>query len=134
MKHAATPLTNPSAHWPQKAKDARDPCSSWFQTIATETDTAPLDDALKWGQYAWRPTRPRTGSTLRIGWCDKNPDKFMAYVDCKSSLADTMADLYPHIENDGSRAMAFDLNQPLPQDALCHLATLTFTYHRKPRS
>jgi hypothetical protein len=120
MKHSATPLTNPSAHWPQKAKDARDQCSNWFQTIATETDTAPLDDALKWGQYAWRPTRPRTGSTLRIG--------------CKSSLAVTMAELYPHIENDGSRAMAFDLDQPLPQDALCHLAALTFTYHRKPRS
>jgi hypothetical protein len=131
MENTDTQLT---ATWPKPARDAFEQCRNWFHTIADEAGAGPLDESPKWGQPSWRPRKPRTGSTLRLSWSPKSPDTLTAYVDCKSTLAATMADLYPTLPNDGNRAIALDLRQPLPKDALCHLAALTFTYHRKPRS
>ena len=122
------------ARWPQAAQGHFHGARALALRAAQGAETGPLDETLKWGQPAWRPRRPRTGSTLRLNWSPARPDHLMAFVDCKTDLASLMSTRFPgQFENDGRRSLAFDLNAPLPQDAIAQLAHLTFTYHRRKR-
>ncbi len=99
--------------------------------VADSAEVGALEESLKWGQPAWRPRKARTGATLRLNWTADRPDKLMAFVDCKTDLASQMSTRFPgQYHNDGRRALGFDLDRPLPGDAVAQLAYLTFTYHR----
>ena len=110
-------------------------CRVLFHEVAAHADVGALDETLKWGQPSWRPSKPRTGSTLRMDWTPKFPDRLSLFVDCKTDLAARMQDMYPGLPaNDGQRHLAVDLNAPLPKQAIRHLADMTFTYHRAKRA
>ena len=134
MENAPAPLTAYVATWSAAAQDHLWACRTLFHIIAAEADTGPLDETLKWGQPSWRPQKPRTGATLRMDWAAKTPNRLSFYVDCKTDLAARMRDIYPDLPvNDGQRHLGIDLAQPLPEQALSHLAEMTFTYHRAKR-
>jgi len=127
MTHTAT--------WPTQAQSHFSDLRHIVQQVATSADIGPLDEALKWGQPAWRPKRARTGSTLRVDWSPATPDRLLAFVDCKTDLAAQMDTRFPgQFHNDGRRALAFDLDGPLDRDAVWQLAHLTLTYHRAKRA
>ena len=135
MEHAPAPLLERIAPWSTPAQEALWTCRALFHDIARENDVGPLDESLKWGQPSWRPVRPRTGSTIRMGWTDSQPDQLALFVDCKTDLAARMRDIYPDLpRNDGRREIGLSLKAPLPEQALAHLAEMTFTYHRAKRA
>ncbi|WP_299148508.1 hypothetical protein [uncultured Tateyamaria sp.] len=122
------------AGWPDTAQHHFGAMRALFLDVAAQADIGPLEESLKWGQPAWRPRKPRTGSTLRLDWSRAAPDRLMAYVDCKTDLADQMAARFPcAFHNDGRRSLGFDLDTDLPTDAVRQLAHLTFTYHLTKR-
>ena len=134
MENAQTPLTDTLATWSKPAQELAQACRHLFHTIAQEADTGPLDESLKWGQPAWRPRKARTGATLRMDWDAATPDRLSLYVDCKTDLASRMRDIYPDLPlNDGQRHLGITIGAPLPEQALAHLAEMTFTYHRAKR-
>ncbi|MEO0939676.1 MAG: DUF1801 domain-containing protein [Pseudomonadota bacterium] len=116
------------ATWPPEARRAFATLRALCRDAAATSNAGPLDESLKWGQPAWRPRKARTGSTLRAMWDEGHPDALALYVDCKTDLAARMQALYPALPNDGRRALTVPLS-PLPEDALHHLAAMTFTYH-----
>lgn len=117
------------SHWPIAAQLRLQVIRGLFHEVADAADIGPLDESLKWGQPAWRPRKPRTGSTLRLDWSQNSPDRIIAYVDCKTDLAAQMRMRFPDLPgNDGRRALAFSLGNN-DTDAIWHLAWLTFTYH-----
>ncbi|MEM8654492.1 MAG: DUF1801 domain-containing protein [Pseudomonadota bacterium] len=123
------------AAWPEAAQTHFVSMRAIVHEVADDADIGPLDESLKWGQPAWRPRRPRIGSTLRVDWSPDTPDRFMAFVDCKTDLAAQMDARFPgRFHNDGRRALGFDLGTPLNKDAIWTLAHLTLTYHRAKRS
>ncbi len=129
-----TPLAALIATWPAPARDALLTCRNLFHQISKDRALGPLDEALKWGQPAWRPVKPRTGSTLRLWWSDAQPDHLAVFVDCKTDLAARMGDLYPQLpENDLQRRLSFSLDAPFPEQAMSHLADMTFAYHLNKR-
>ncbi|NNE53876.1 MAG: DUF1801 domain-containing protein [Sulfitobacter sp.] len=130
MDHAPAPLLNRISSWSDEAQAAAWACRTLFHGIAQERGVGPLQESLKWGQPAWRPAKPRTGSTLRMDWNEGTPDRLNLFVDCKTDLAARMDDLYPDLAfNDGRRHLAIGLGDPLPEQALAHLAEMTFCYH-----
>ena len=134
MDHAPAPLLDVIASWPADAQRMAWDCRTLFQAVATDIDAGPLTESLKWGQPAWRPRRPRTGSTLRMGWSPAYPTQLSLFVDCKTDLAVRMQSLYPALPgNDGRREIRLDLDTPLPAQAVSHLAAMTFAYHRAKR-
>ncbi len=125
------PVTELIDAWPDAPRTQLLACRALFLDVAKEAEVGRLDETLKWGQPSWRPARRNTGSTLRAYWFAKDPAFLSLYVDCKSNLATRMRDLYPDLpRNDGRRHLAIDLGAPLPEQALRHLAAMTFTYHR----
>ena len=135
MEHAPAPLLAHIATWSDTAQETLWRCRTLYHQCAEENAVGALDETLKWRQPAWRPKRPRTGSTLRMGWQASEPHRLAFFVDCKTDLAARMRDIYPDLaQNDGQRRLAIDLMAPFPDQAITHLAEMTFTYHRAKRS
>ncbi|WP_299768522.1 hypothetical protein [uncultured Tateyamaria sp.] len=127
-------ILNRTENWPDEAQTHFLRLRSIVHDVATSADIGPLDESLKWGQPAWRPKRPRVGSTLRVDWSPTTPNRLMAFVDCKTDLAAQMDNRFPQqFHNDGRRALGFDLDAPLDEDAVWQLAHITLTYHRAKR-
>ncbi|MDF1728146.1 MAG: hypothetical protein P1U53_10410 [Sulfitobacter sp.] len=118
------------ATWPAPAQGMARACRALFLSRAEARDIGPLEESLKWGQPAWRPVKPRTGSTLRLMWLEAQPDRLSLYVDCKTDIAARMRSLYPDLPfNDGQRRIDLDLTKALPEQAVAHLADMTLCYH-----
>ena len=131
MEHAPAPLLALIAKWSGPAQQGLWACRAIFHDVAGTAGIGHLDESLKWGQPAWRPTRPRQGSTLRANWSEKSPQTLALFVDCKTTLAATMRDIYPSdFVYESNRALHMRLDADLPAQAIDPLARLTFTYPR----
>ncbi len=99
--------------------------------MAKAAQTGPLSEGLKWGQPAWRPVKARMGSTLRLSWRADAPTQLDLFVDCKTDLAARITRDFPDaFDSDARRRLTLQTTEPMPDDALWHLARRTFTYHR----
>lgn len=99
----------------------------------TAAEVGGLDESLKWGEPAWRPTRARMGTTVRIG-PSKDTAGTAMFVHCQTRLADEFREAYPdQLEIVGNRAVMFTLSGPLPKAIIRHCAAMAFTYHRRNR-
>ena len=104
-----------------------------FEIAAATPAIGPLAESLKWGEPAYRPVRPRTGTTVRLGITPGAADACAVLVNCKTSLLATFRDLYPdRFGFEGERALILDLARPLPVEALSHCLSLALTYHARP--
>ncbi len=125
------PFRDTIATWPPEARRLFGDIRALILATATGAQIGPVTESLKWGQPAWRPVRPRQGSTLRLMWQDNAPQTIALFVDCKTTLSATMQEIYPaEFQYENNRALRLSLERPLPLQAIDHLARLTFSYHR----
>ena len=99
--------------------------------IATATETSEintLEETLKWGEPSYLTP---TGSTLRIGWKQSQPDHYALYCNCNTRLVDTFSVLYPNVFTfEKNRAIVFHVTDSVPVAELTHCIRLALTYHR----
>lgn len=96
--------------------------------IAKEEKITDLEETLKWGQISYLC---KTGSTIRMDWLSKEPDKYALYFNCKSKLIETCKELYPNLgEYSGNRQLTFELGKAVPEAELRHCLILALTYHK----
>jgi hypothetical protein len=92
-----------------------------------------LIETLKWGQPSWLPARRGIGTTVRLAV--HNDTMLGLLVHCQTNLLDgfrlTFGDELSYSDN---RAVLFDVNKPLPEDAVRHCVTAALTYHRNKRT
>lgn len=120
------------ARWPAPARRYFDTIRRIVWNVAVRAEIGTLDESLKWGQPSWLPQRKRVGSTLRCYWHPARADTISLYLNCNTTLAETMKTLYPtSFDYEGRRGLHLSLHAPLPKDAIDHCAFLTLTYHRK---
>ena len=99
-----------------------------FQTAASNPIIGTLSETLKWGQPAYLTEVSKSGSTLRIG---EQNNHGVIYLNCKTTLVETMRQIYPDtFTYQGSRAVLFAYDQPLPNNALAHCIEMALTYHK----
>ena len=93
--------------------------------------TGKLTEILKWGEPAYLTLASKSGATIRLAWKPKNPDFFGLYLNCQTTLVETMRLNYPDaFVYHGDRGLLIPLDQPLPQEALEFCIHLSQTYHR----
>jgi hypothetical protein len=91
-----------------------------------------LIETLKWGQPAYLPVKPRTGTTVRIDAVKSDPDRYAAYFHCQTTLIDSFRELYPdELTVEGNRALLFARGDKLPRAALKHCIGLALTYRAR---
>ena len=119
------------SNWPQAAQTHFCTLPYIIHDVAKVAGIGGLTETLKWGEPAWLPKKSGIGSTLRASWPPKRPKTLGLFLNCNSTLPETMRTLYPTtFEFGGIRAISLPLDCPLPTDALHHCAHLTLTYHR----
>ena len=102
--------------------------------VAEATDgVGPLEETLKWGEPAYLTAASGTGTTIRLGWKAARPDRVALYVNCQTTLVDTYRTLHPELSYEGSRAISFALDAPLPEEAVADCVSLALTYRRDRR-
>jgi hypothetical protein len=103
-----------------------------FEEADAQLGKGGLIETLKWGQPAYLPARPRTGTILRIDAVKGNPDRYAAYFHCQTTLIDSFRELYPdELTFEGNRALLFARDDKPPQAALKHCIGLALTYHAR---
>ena len=104
-----------------------------FETAGEIRDVDGLVETTKWGQPAYLPSKPRTGSTIRIGMVKDNPDRYAMFFHCQTTLIENFRAQYPdEFVFQGNRAIEFTKGKPLAVDALKHCIAQALTYHLKP--
>ena len=96
---------------------------------ALETEgVGQIEEALRWGEPSYLT---KTGSTVRLGWKESQPDRYAVYFHCRTSLVDTFRELYgDKFTFDGNRAMLFEVGESVPERELKHCFSLALSYHR----
>lgn len=131
MEPLSHTVLNVISHWPKPAQQHFDTLRAIVHDAAKTAKIGTLTETLKWNEPAWLPEKSGIGSTLRTSWSPKRPDALGLFLNCNSTLPETMRSLYPTtFEFNGKRSIYLPLNAPLPTEALHHCAHLTLTYHR----
>ncbi len=102
-----------------------------FETAKSE-NVGRIEETLKWGQPAYL-TKPKVGSTIRLGSSVKNPGRASVFFICNTNLVSRFKDIYPdRFMYDGNREIYFDEHSHPNQnaDALNHCLAMALTYHR----
>lgn len=94
---------------------------------ARDCDLNAPEETLKWGEPSYLVKK---GSTVRIGWSEKNPDDIGLYFNCQTSLVETFKELYPNeLRFSGVRAILIGKEEKIPAATVSHCVSLALTYH-----
>ena len=105
-----------------------------LETAAELDKVGPLTETLKWGEPAYLTGKPRTGTTIRLGW-NETGSAISLYVHCQTTLIKEWRDLYePELTFIGNRELRLPTDQALPTAALKHCIALALTYHSRKRA
>jgi hypothetical protein len=119
------------AAYPQEMREALRELRETILNVADAVrGVGRIEESLKWGQPAYRPVSPRTGTTVRIGAVAGSKTDYALFFHCQTSLADDFEALYPGVFRiEGNRALVFTLGDVAPDLPLRHCIALALTYH-----
>lgn len=103
-----------------------------FEAAGTTQSAGRVEETLKWGQPAYLTPDTKSGSTIRLG-VPKSPEHdYALFVHCQSDLTRQFETNYPgEFEFEGTRAVLFRADKPIPADALRHCIAMALTYHSR---
>jgi len=131
----AEDVANAFASVPPRARKRLLELRALLFEVATETsDVGPLEETLKWGEPAYLTSVSGSGTTVRLGWNEKAPERVAVLVHCQTTLVDTFRTLHPELCHAGNRAIHLDVQAPIPKAALRRCLTLALTYKRDRRA
>ena len=127
MKCDNTMVSKKFNSYPREVRDKLEYLRSLILTVAKEEQVEDIEETLKWGEPSYIS---KTGSTIRIDWKQKKPDRYSMYFNCKTKLISTFEEIYPDTFSfSGNREIYFKLTEPLPTQELKHCIALSLKYH-----
>lgn len=119
------------ASYPQEMRFALEDLRETILNVADAVKgVGKIEESLKWGQPAYRPVSPRTGTTVRVGPVTGSSTEYALFFHCQTTLAEDFEQLYPGmfriVDN---RALVFTLGDVAPDMPLRHCIALALTYH-----
>ncbi len=113
--------------YPVEIREKLEYLRSLIFAVAREDKINDIEETLKWGEPSYLSKR---GSTLRIDWKKKNPERYSIYFNCNTKLIYTFKEIYPDTFNYvGNREIFFGLDEALPTEELKHCIALSLKYH-----
>lgn len=97
-------------------------------STAVELGVEKLVETTKWGEPSYVT---KTGSTIRMDWKSKSPDKYYIFFICSTELVNTFRFVFgDELEFEGNRAIVLDLGKPIPVAPIARCLKLALTYHK----
>ena len=115
--------------YPPKAQERLNELRDLIIGTARENeDIEILTETLKWGEPSYLT---KVGSTIRIDWKERTPDKYFIYFICTTELVNTFRTIFgEELQYEGQRAIVLDLNEKLPVTPLKRCIALALTYKK----
>lgn len=105
-----------------------------LQTAEETPGVGPLSEEIKWGEPAFLTKESGSGSTIRLGWKPRAPEKVGLYFNCRTRLVDEFWTLFSEqLTFSGNRAIIVDLSQDPRTLPLQPCISRALTYHRTKR-
>jgi hypothetical protein len=102
-----------------------------FRTARSHPEIGELEETLKWGEPAY-VTKNGAGSTVRMDWKAKTPNRYAMYFHCQTNLVESFRSMFPNdFRFEGNRALLFAVEERVPLDALSVCIAASLTYHLK---
>lgn len=122
-------VKNLLASYPQEAEEKLRKLRQLILDTAKETEGVnKLVETTKWGEPSYIT---KTGSTIRMDWKSRSPDKCYLYFICSTQLVSTFRMMFgDELSFEGNRAIELRMNEPMPVTQLKRCITLALTYHR----
>ncbi|CAN7198516.1 DUF1801 domain-containing protein [Rhizobium sp. LjRoot254] len=96
--------------------------------IGTVTET------LKWGEPAYLTEATGSGSTIRLGWPRKRPDRAAIYFICHTTLVDSFRERFGGMfEYETNRAVLLPVTGDIDRAPLEFMLAMALAYHLRPR-
>lgn len=103
-----------------------------LETAESTEGVGAIEETLKWGQPSYLTSESKSGTTIRIDRVKNAPGRTALYVHCQTRLLDDFRARYPDdLRFEGNRAILFEADDALPEDALRHCIALALTYHQR---
>ena len=122
-------IQNKFDSYPKDAKAVLLQVRSLILEIAQQQDLGAVEETLKWGEPSYLTTNSKSGTTIRIDWKPKYPDRYSLYVSCKTTLVDTYRSIFPELVYEGNRAIVFDIKNEIPENELRLCIDMALKYH-----
>ncbi len=101
-----------------------------FKCAAADDTIGELTETLKWGEPAYLTEETGSGSTIRLGFKDKEPDTVAMYFNCQTTIVKDIQQRHGEtIKCVNNRALLLPLDQPLPQQAISDCIKISLKYH-----
>ncbi len=99
-----------------------------IETANNIAEITTIEETLKWGEPSFLT---KNGSTIRINQKKGEPNLYAMYFQCTSKLVPTFKMIYKDTFTfEGSRALVFNVNKKIPEDALKKCITAALMYHK----
>jgi hypothetical protein len=97
--------------------------------VAEETDgLTKLLETSKWGEPSYLT---KYGSTIRIDWKEKTPDKYYLFFICSTELVSTFKIIFgEELDFEDNRAISLNLHEPIPIEAIKRCLSLALNYKK----
>jgi hypothetical protein len=109
-----------------------------FATAERTAGVGPLEEALRWGEAAYLPTRTRSGSAVRLGWQPTRPEQVVVLFHCQTGLVERFRTMFPReLTFEGQRAIVLPVADPFDGEALSCCIAASLRHHldrRRSRS
>ena len=118
--------------FPAQARKALLDIRSLLFDVANATpDAGRVQETLKWGEPAYLADG---GSTVRLGWKAKRPDRVAIYFICQTPLVDAFRSQFGEaLEYEGDRAILIDPTAPPPTGPIASCLRTALTYKRRKK-
>lgn len=101
-----------------------------LETAASIDGVGEVEEVLRWGEPSYLTSRPKSGTTVRVGAVRGSEDQYAMYVHCQTNLLESYRELYAdELTFLGDRGLVFDINDDVPTEAVAHCIALALRYH-----
>lgn len=100
-----------------------------FETARATPGVDGIQETLKWGEPAYLTTN-RAGTTVRMDYKPKHPDRCALYFHCQTNLVESFRAAFGDaLTYEGNRAVVLRLDDPPPEGLLRECLRAALTYH-----
>lgn len=117
--------------YPDHIKPKMNALRKLIYQVAEHTEgVGQITETLKWSEPAYLTSKPKSGTTIRMDWKERNPDQIGIYVNCNTSLVERYRTMFSdELEFEGNRAIMISAEDPIPEKELKICIQMALRYH-----
>ena len=105
-----------------------------LETAAATEGVGEIEETLKWGEPAYLTSETKSGSTIRIDWKARDPDRYAMYFHCQTPLVADFRERFGDVLRcEGNRSIVFEKDEAVPARELSACIAAALTYHWKKK-